>query len=75
LLHRARDDHALPELPVRESPVGFELDVPPGWPNANPMTAAALTDEALLWRRIGIKVRIRPVPDETAVSLNLLQKS
>lgn len=75
LLHRARDDHPLPELSVRESPVGFELDVPPGWPNAHPVTASALTDEALLWRRIGIKVRIRSVPDETAVGLNLLEKA
>jgi hypothetical protein len=37
------------------------------------MTAAALTDEALLWRRIGIKLRIRSVPAETAVQLDALQ--
>ncbi|HNC51345.1 MAG TPA: Ppx/GppA phosphatase family protein [Accumulibacter sp.] len=75
LLHRAREDQALPELAVRESPVGFQLDVPVDWPDANPMTAAALNDETLLWRRIGIKVKIRPVPDEEAVQLELLRKS
>ncbi len=75
LLHRARDEHPLPDLAVRESPVGFQLDVPSGWPDANPMTAAALTDETLLWRRVGIKLRIRQVPGETAAQLDLLQKS
>jgi hypothetical protein len=39
------------------------------------MTAAALTDEALLWRRIGIKLRVRPVPDDIVVSSDPLQKS
>jgi hypothetical protein len=33
------------------------------------MTAAALTDEALLWRRIGLKVRVRPMPSEAAVPI------
>jgi hypothetical protein len=49
--------------------------VPGGWPEANPMTAAALADETLLWRRIGIKLRIRRVAEEHAVQLELLQKS
>jgi len=75
LLHRARDDQPLPEISLRESAVGFELDVPVGWPQANPMTAAALADETLLWRRIGIKVRTRRVAEEHAVQLELLQKS
>ncbi|MEF8768683.1 MAG: Ppx/GppA phosphatase family protein [Candidatus Accumulibacter phosphatis] len=72
LLHRARDDHPLSELSVREDPVGFQLDLPVGWQDANPMTAAALSEEALLWRRIGIKLRIRPtVPGQIAVPLAL----
>ncbi|MBL8396035.1 MAG: Ppx/GppA family phosphatase [Candidatus Accumulibacter sp.] len=75
LLHRARDDCPLPELSVRESPVGFELNLPIGWPAANPMTAAALSDETLFWRRIGIKMKFRRVPDEKTVQLELLQKS
>ncbi|MBK7955439.1 MAG: Ppx/GppA family phosphatase [Candidatus Accumulibacter sp.] len=75
LLHRARDEQPLPDLAVRESPVGFQLDVPSGWPDANPMTAAALADETLLWRRVGIKLRIRKMPGEPAAQLDLLQKS
>ena len=67
LLHRARDEQPLPELSVKESPVGFQLDIPAPWLDANPITAAALNDEALLWRRIGSKLRIKPVPGEPAV--------
>jgi exopolyphosphatase/guanosine-5'-triphosphate,3'-diphosphate pyrophosphatase len=74
LLHRARDDQPVArDVAVRASAVGFQLDLPIGWQDANPMTAAALTDEALLWRRIGIKLRIRSVPAETAVQLDALQ--
>ncbi|MEF8699979.1 MAG: Ppx/GppA phosphatase family protein [Candidatus Accumulibacter sp. UW26] len=73
LLHRARADHPLPLVAVKASAVGFQLDLPTGWQDANPMTAAALTDEALLWRRIGIKLRIRSVPAETAAQLDALQ--
>jgi hypothetical protein len=35
------------------------------------MTAAALADEALLWRRIGIKLRIRIVPTVQPARLQL----
>jgi exopolyphosphatase/guanosine-5'-triphosphate,3'-diphosphate pyrophosphatase len=69
LLHRARDAHPFSELSVKEDPVGFQLDLPVGWQETNPMTAAALAEEALLWRRIGIKVRVRPMPSEAAVPI------
>ncbi|HMW57165.1 MAG TPA: Ppx/GppA phosphatase family protein [Accumulibacter sp.] len=72
LLHRARDAHPFSELSVLEDPVGFQLDLPVGWQETNPMMAAALAEEALLWRRIGIKLRIRStVPGQIAVPLVL----
>ena len=67
LLHRARDDHQLPDVSVKESPVGFQLDIPAAWLDANPITAAALSEETLIWRRIGSKLRIKPVAGETGV--------
>jgi exopolyphosphatase/guanosine-5'-triphosphate,3'-diphosphate pyrophosphatase len=69
LLHRAREDQPVSQVSVKESPVGFQLEVPAVWLDDNPMTAAALTDEALLWRRIGLKVRVRPMPSEAAVPI------
>ena len=72
LLHRARDAHPFSELSVLEDPVGFQLDLPVGWQETNPMMAAALAEEALLWRRIGIKLRIRSTaPGQIAVPLAL----
>jgi len=69
LLHRSREDQPVSQVSVKESPVGFQLEVPAVWLDDNPMTAAALTDEALLWRRIGLKVRVRPMPSEAAVPI------
>mgnify|MGYP000858930106 FL=1 len=68
LLHRARDDHQLPELVVRESPVGFQVDVAGHCLTDNPVSAAALDDETVLWRRVGIKLRIKPMAGETSAA-------
>ena len=67
LLHRSRDDHSPPELTVRESPVGFQLDVSAAWLDANPMTVAALREESLLWNRIGIEMQTRALPAGTTL--------
>jgi exopolyphosphatase/guanosine-5'-triphosphate,3'-diphosphate pyrophosphatase len=75
LLHRAREDQPWPNLTVRESPVGFQLDVPVEWLDANPMTAAALEDESMVWRRIGIKVRLKSVSGESAPAVEPVKKS
>ncbi len=75
LLHRARDDHPLPEMSVREAADGFELDLPARWPAGNPITATALADEVMFWRRIGITLKIGTVPRDKVVQLELLQKS
>jgi exopolyphosphatase/guanosine-5'-triphosphate,3'-diphosphate pyrophosphatase len=59
LLHRPRDDRPLPALALRRTPSGFQLDLPGDWLAANPLTAAALADEAVAWERIGSGLRIR----------------
>jgi len=68
LLHRARDDQQLlADLSVSESAVGFQLQVPAVWLDANPMTMAALDEEALAWRRIGSSLRVKPLSVESTV--------
>jgi exopolyphosphatase/guanosine-5'-triphosphate,3'-diphosphate pyrophosphatase len=74
LLHRARDEQPLPDLTVKESAFGFQVELGSGWLDANPITAAALADESLYWRRVGIKLRIRTVPREKATQQELWQK-
>ncbi len=62
LLHRSRDDEQLLAEPsVSESAVGFQLLLPAEWLNANPIAAAALDEEVLVWRRIGSNLRITSV--------------
>ena len=59
LLHRSRDDHELPDYRVKCVAQGFQLELPADWLGANPLAAAALTDEAAAWQRIGQGYRIR----------------
>lgn len=59
LLHRSRDDQSLPVSIVRQSGAGFQLDLPDDWLLANPLSAAALAEEALIWQRMGSALRIR----------------
>ena len=53
LLHRTRDDRALPAWRVRPAGNGFALDLPSEWLAENPWTAAALSEEAAIWKQIG----------------------
>lgn len=53
LLHRTRDDRALPDWRVSRSGSGFLLELPAGWLATNPWTAAALGEEAAIWKQIG----------------------
>ena len=53
LLHRTRDDRALPAWRATGTPNGFQLDLPAEWLLANPWTAAALGEEAAVWKQIG----------------------
>ena len=59
LFNRSRDDSPLPACVLRQTMNGFTLDVPGEWLSANPLSAAALGDEALVWQRLGIGLRIR----------------
>jgi exopolyphosphatase/guanosine-5'-triphosphate,3'-diphosphate pyrophosphatase len=53
LLHRTRDDRALPAWRATATAGGFQLDLPAEWLQANPWTAAALGEEAAVWKQIG----------------------
>jgi exopolyphosphatase/guanosine-5'-triphosphate,3'-diphosphate pyrophosphatase len=53
LLHRTRDDRALPAWRARLNGYGFVLELPADWLAANPGTAAALGEEAVVWKQAG----------------------
>ena len=59
LLQRPRDDHPMPVFFVRQLGSGFQIELPADWLPANPMSAAALAEEALTWQRIGSGLRIK----------------
>lgn len=59
LLHRTRDDRALPAWQVKAFGNGFLLELPADWLAANPWTAAALRDEAAVWRQIGREYQVK----------------
>jgi exopolyphosphatase/guanosine-5'-triphosphate,3'-diphosphate pyrophosphatase len=59
LLHRSRDDQPLPLFLARSAGKGFEFELPAGWLLANPLSAAALADEAQIWQRIGSALRVK----------------
>ncbi len=63
LLHRTRDDRTLPAWRVQTTANGFLLELPAEWLGANPWTAAALGEEAAVWRQSGREyvVKSRPV--------------
>lgn len=59
LLHRTRDDRLLPAWRVKLSGTGFLLELPPEWLAENPWTAAALVEEATVWRQIGREYQVK----------------
>ncbi|NJD24645.1 MAG: exopolyphosphatase [Betaproteobacteria bacterium] len=59
LLYRTRDDRHLPAWRSTATPRGFRVDVPAEWLIANPWTAAALAEEAAVWRQIGREYVVR----------------
>ena len=62
LLHRTRDDRALPAWSVKLLANGFELELPAEWLAANPWTAAALGEEAAVWRQTGRDYVVTSMP-------------
>lgn len=59
LLHRSRDDLRLPPLRVKAGPASFHLELPADWLESNPLTAAAMAEEASVWRGVGFDFRLR----------------
>ena len=59
LLHRARDDAAMPSLGVAAVERGFHLLVDGDWLTASPLTAATLDEEVRQWKALGMELRIR----------------
>jgi exopolyphosphatase/guanosine-5'-triphosphate,3'-diphosphate pyrophosphatase len=60
LLHRTRDDRALPVWSVKMLDRGFVLELPAEWLDSNPWTAAALGEEAAIWRQVGRDYVVKP---------------
>jgi exopolyphosphatase/guanosine-5'-triphosphate,3'-diphosphate pyrophosphatase len=60
-VYRARVDLELPPLDCRANDAGFVLEVPEGWLEEHPLTAAALEAEADEWRTLGMGLELRPL--------------
>ncbi|MCL2022163.1 MAG: exopolyphosphatase [Betaproteobacteria bacterium] len=61
LLHRDRGDRNLPAYMARGDSEGFTFEIPARWLEANPWTAAALTEEAQIWRQAGFGFKVKSV--------------
>jgi exopolyphosphatase/guanosine-5'-triphosphate,3'-diphosphate pyrophosphatase len=59
LLHRSRDDAALPAISVRRGERGFSLGIDPDWLAASPLSAAALEEEGRQWAGLGMEIKIK----------------
>ncbi len=59
LLHRVRDDAALPAIGVKANGHGFQLAIDGDWLRAAPLTAAALADERGQWQALGIPLGLK----------------
>lgn len=66
LLHRTRDDRALPAWRVRMNGMGFALDLPAEWLSENPWTAAALGEEVAVWKQAGWDYQVKTRGERTA---------
>ena len=62
LLHRTRDDRALPAWRVMRSGNGFLIELPSDWLAANPWTAAAFKEESSVWKQIGREYIVKSKP-------------
>ena len=62
LLHRTRDDRAIPAWRAVRSENGFVIELPADWLAANPLTAAAFGEEATVWMQLGREYVLRSKP-------------
>jgi len=59
LLHRTRDDRAIPAWRASRSESGYIIELPAEWLAANPWTAAAFGEEATVWKQLGREYLLR----------------
>ena len=62
LLHRTRDDRAIPAWRASRSGNGYLIELPADWLTANPWTAAAFGEEAIVWKQLGREYIVRSKP-------------
>jgi exopolyphosphatase/guanosine-5'-triphosphate,3'-diphosphate pyrophosphatase len=61
LFHRSRSDQGRPPYRIAMGDKGVSLELPAEWLAANPLTAAAFTDESLAWHRVGLEFRLKRI--------------
>jgi exopolyphosphatase/guanosine-5'-triphosphate,3'-diphosphate pyrophosphatase len=68
IMHRSRDDGAVPDCRISDDAGGYQLEFPGGWLANNPLSAAALAGEVLAWQRVasGLRVTCRQLPEAAA---------
>jgi exopolyphosphatase/guanosine-5'-triphosphate,3'-diphosphate pyrophosphatase len=62
LLHRTRDDRAIPAWRASRAESGYVIELPAEWLSANPWTAAAFGEEATVWNQLGREYILRSKP-------------
>ena len=68
VLHRSRDDHPIPDFRFKGGLGGYQLELPNGWLESNPLTASGLSDESSAWQRLGSALRIKCLPQSNAAA-------
>jgi exopolyphosphatase/guanosine-5'-triphosphate,3'-diphosphate pyrophosphatase len=63
LILRSRADVRLPLLRVAGDESGFEIELAQSWLDENPLSAAALQDEAGHWKAVGMKLAVSGLSD------------
>jgi len=58
LFYRNRADIVLPAMQVRYSGTKFHVQLTAGWLAQNPLTEAALQEEAKQWKELGVSVQV-----------------
>jgi exopolyphosphatase/guanosine-5'-triphosphate,3'-diphosphate pyrophosphatase len=70
LILRSRTDVKLPLLRVAGDDSGFEIELAQSWLDENPLSAAALEDEAGHWKSVGMKLEVSGLSDKKVSVLN-----
>ena len=59
LFYRSRDDQSAPVISIKSLKDGFVLELFTDWLNSNPLSAARLVDESLVWKNKGFLLNIK----------------